>query len=340
MRHALRKLSGPRVAIWVAIPLAVAGLLVPIPYGERWVSVLGDLVHAPLFGCLAFLMLRWIDAVAPVESRRGKWLVRVGLAATFVFAAGIAMEVVQTQLSRTGTIHDAISNGLGIFAASALYVSVAIRGTRAGVIAIRLVMLVAAALAIGWASRRPVSILWDVVALRREFPLIGSFEREAELTRWYFRDVAATREGRHATDGDASLQLRPLRGPTSDEPPIGALLLEIPPDWTGMTELRLDVTLTDSNRPVQRLWLRLMDRRYPTDPARSAAHESRVLKHEFLITHGLNRLRLERLVIDGFQCRPPLALRKMVHLELQFPDARPGDRINVDHVRLRLSAEP
>ena len=115
--------AGYRRVAWLGLAgvlIALAGLLTPIPHQNRTTGAIGDLAHAPLFGCLLAGTLLVLDRLQPQPGVTivHRLLGRIVPAALFWIAAGVGIEWLQSQLGRTASWHDAIANTLGIAAAS------------------------------------------------------------------------------------------------------------------------------------------------------------------------------------------------------------------------------
>lgn len=141
-----------------------AGLLYPIPAPGPWAYALGDLTHAPLFGCLLLIVLAQLDRMRPLNSERtGARLLRLLAVATCLFLFGIAIELAQRLIGRNAAIHDAAANGLGIAAAGLWYLSTQLGRSRPQRAWLRCGICLAAAALIGLASWHPVAQLCGMI---------------------------------------------------------------------------------------------------------------------------------------------------------------------------------
>src|SRR5689334_9572244 len=89
-------------------------MLMPLPWHGRTVGAVFDLMHAPASAILAWVGFHAWRGRLP-RNDTAAWLVVVAL----VFAAGIAVEIVQAWTGRSATVHDALANGFGACAAFA-----------------------------------------------------------------------------------------------------------------------------------------------------------------------------------------------------------------------------
>ncbi|MCM2372214.1 VanZ family protein [Aporhodopirellula aestuarii] len=239
---------------FVGLSVAIFMLLVPLPFEGRAGAVLGDVAHAPLFGSITIATLFLWHRLRPLDSFGREWYGRMALVAVCVFLGGILMEFAQTMTGRTAALHDAIANGLGVIAAVAIcfaLLNLRYHSQR------RWVSVIATGVAmsmVGVAMARPVQVGMDIVAAHQAFPMLGSFESEMELTRWYFDDCLAERTDEHTTDGNHSLRILVRR---SEHP--AATLIETVPDWSDVKTLELDVTLAGSYPTSLEMVLKVMD---------------------------------------------------------------------------------
>jgi hypothetical protein len=205
--------------------LLCASLLVPLPLEGRAASAVADLLHAPTFAGVTWL----INRVLLGKSRAFQH--RILLAIT-IFLLASALEFSQPYVGREGSLQDGVANALGILAGTTLVLGQreerhrmrrwGARGT--------------AALSIGLASFWPLLTLVDTIEQRAAFPVLASFETERELTRWseYFSDM--TRSTQHATHGRWAVKGTWL---PADYPAL--ILRDLQPDWTGYRTLAMDL---------------------------------------------------------------------------------------------------
>ena len=238
--------------IALVIALVVTALLVPIPFHGRLATALGDLVHAPLFGTLAFAALAvWQSRSRPTVGadaslHQNVWPTARRCLVVFLLLTsfGLLMESAQSQFGRTGSAHDALANSLGVIAASALFLGLQFRQRKAKAVSLALIGLSIAILIGAWS--RPLLMIADVDMMKRQFPLIGSFESSAELSRWYCRENRCQLTRSNVTDGSHAMEIHYV---DRQEPFI--TLIDLVPDWSGYRQLEFDVTL-DKNSSVTR----------------------------------------------------------------------------------------
>ncbi|EMI55764.1 VanZ family protein [Rhodopirellula sallentina] len=230
---------GPMAVI--GLLAAVGMLLVPIPFHGRIWAALGDVAHGPLFAVLTIGVLFLWHRFDPLDSFGREWVGRMALVAVCVFLAGVIVEFAQIMTGRSAAMHDAVANGLGVIAGVALYFAALNARYHADRRWVSLTAAGVAMIMIGMALARPVSLLLDIVDVQRSFPLLGSFEREMELTRWYFDDCRCTRTDQNVTDGKHALRILAERAPYP-----AATLYETVTDWSNVQTLELDVTLSHS----------------------------------------------------------------------------------------------
>ena len=250
------------VMVITLLALMVIALSVPIRMRGRITSSVGDLVHAPLFGGMTFVFLCALQAIRSAPKSTQQLLVHSAVIASLMLGFGLITEFAQRAMSRTASIHDAVANGLGILAAFALFWFVQLNGQQPRRIWTSRALLMVAILAVGAACWAPVRTLVDVVAVHRQFPLIGSFESTTELTRWYFRQCRGELTRQNATDGSYAMELtvNPVSHP-------GARLIELHSDWSEAKTLQLDVTLDASHGEDVTFVVQVMDERHRPDQA-------------------------------------------------------------------------
>lgn len=247
-RQTRRRLAS---AAFLVFAVVVAALLVPIPFMGRASSALGDLVHAPLFGSLALASLWAWQRLVPIHYSSSDravhpWrrLFARGLVVWVTLSLfGLTMEILQGGSGRSMSRHDAIANSLGIAAAISGYAAIALRKQRQFRIAAAFVSVAVLILAAAW--YRPVTMLADCGMMPSQFPLLGSFESPAEMTRWHFRHADWKLNDRDATLGQHAVEVVF----TADDYPAFTLVDSVP-DWSGYDVLELDATL-DASYPSE-----------------------------------------------------------------------------------------
>lgn len=226
------------------IALVVFALLVPIPLRGRLASASGDLVHAPLFATLTFGAFWLVQYFRPITPLTKRFLLRSLAVVILMIVIGAVSEVAQRSFQRSGSLHDAVANALGISAAWFCYLAWHHKRRydphRRGR---RLAMLATAGILVGIASWQPLLTLHDMLAARRQFPLIASFESKTALHRWYFRKCVGRFSQQDVTHGTKSMEITVM--PRANP---GPTLWEIVTDWREIKTLEMDVTLDDSYR--------------------------------------------------------------------------------------------
>lgn len=226
-------LRSPRRWLVAGGVVSVVGLLLilPIHAPGRWLGVLFDFAHLPVFAVLVFVVTRALGGSRP------NWLLAAGVAlAAGVF--GLGAEFVQGLIGRSAEWSDAAANAVG---ASIGFVAATWSGWKRSLRAVAVITLMVMA---AWAYVDTTTILTDVVRQRLEFPVLGSFENELELVRWRINIGRIARSAEHATDGVHSLRvdLDPGRYP--------GLMCRWPyNNWSGRSTLSFNVW-NDSNKPL------------------------------------------------------------------------------------------
>ncbi|MFY9399222.1 MAG: VanZ family protein, partial [Desulfomonilia bacterium] len=222
-------------------------LLVDFDRGTRVVEEMCNIGHLPLFGVVALVVL-WLlgGRQWPVQERRaytGAFFAAVGL--------GVVMEIAQVfSPGRYFELEDILLNSLGAlsflmlaFPYTGFERTKALRWRAAGI------LIIAAALV-------PVGLTaMDDWRMKREFPLLGSFESRLEMGRWSAKDAAFSRSERHASHGRYSLEARLMPG---EYPGVGLQWVEN--DWRGYDWLCFDAFL-EEDTPLA-LTVRVHDREH------------------------------------------------------------------------------
>ena len=304
-------------------------MLVPLPFEGRLEATLVDLGHAPMFGGITLAVLWLWQRFRPLSRFGRDWIGRLALVALCVFAFGIAIEIAQSLTGRKAAMHDVVANGLGI--AAMTLTCFAVLRYRQGTPR-KWPNYVAIVLASGCfiaAFVHPVTIAMDIYAVRRDFPLIASFESPIELTRWYFDGCRGTLAPENVTHGERAMRLSiaPVDYPS-------ATLIETFSDWSDISQWQVDMTLdAEYGSPLQ-ICLKVID-------AEHRDYHSDVSRMWFELRPGKTTVltfpRAE--ILDGPDGRK-LQLSNIKYLSLL---AAPPDRethIDVDHLRVTKRVTP
>ena len=220
-------------AVVLLVGLVLSLFFIPFDTGGfRCLKALFDFGHVPVFAGFAagILMLR------KRQVRRRLTPADYILAGLVAFGLGFLIECLQLLApTRDFELGDLRSDALG---ASAMLATLYVRrrkGTppivRHGVPALFAVLVFLAFLPV-------VTTTADDLEMRRDFPLIASFERPGEIHRWRTTECTIERVSEHATDGRYALEARLRPAPFSG---FGAPYLVR--DWRGYRDLSFDVFL-------------------------------------------------------------------------------------------------
>ncbi|QDT03565.1 VanZ like family protein [Rubripirellula lacrimiformis] len=313
----------------IAVALITGGLLMPMPYSGRIPAAIGNMAHGPLFALMtiALLMLwnHWAGSRRNAPAAMHSSVRRLVAVALFLFLFGVAIELVQAKFGRTPSIHDAISNGMGILAGLCVTVANARRKHARGRSTARCLWATAGVLiaCVWW---QPVSTLQDVWAMRTNFPLLGSFETQAELERWYFNRCEGQLSSRDATHLRRSLE---VHFPVSEHPT--ATMVELISDWTAAEGLECDVTLdADHPEPTAEIWIQVID-------AGKADDYHDVLRKPFIIHRGETaHLVVTHDELTQINAGRALDLKNIQFVDLQLRNPPCPTVVRVDFLRLRM----
>ena len=249
----------------ILMTLCVGGLMIPLPEGGRVFPSLGDMAHAPMFATITLLVLFTWFHLRPTE-QLDTTSIRVASVSASMFAFGVVTEIVQGAIGRSASVHDVVADCGGIAAAICFFVAWQTRRWESTktVAVIFWIGLGLASILATW--RRPLASIHDSIALRQEFPLLGSFERHAELERWHFEKCTAERilvPSRSLTINPSSSEIAgdgfprgnwalrvdyPARLPSTGNA-SSATLYEMNSDWTQYQSLTLEaLVLHPSNQ--------------------------------------------------------------------------------------------
>jgi hypothetical protein len=269
-----------------------------------------DWAHFPLFaGLAALLLFLW-------PRRHQSALLKASRVAGSALVLALLVEIIQPLAGRSATVTDWLLGAAGSMAAVAVYL--ALRSSswhgRRGLILASAFLLLAATTPI-------LLILVDRLSAWRAFPLLDSFERPVESSRWRPDGCVLERVEEHATHGRYALR---MTVPERQDGTLGAYLNDGAMDWRGYRQLTLDVFLeSDSARGL----LILLD-----DQLGAPRRERAVMNVE--LKPGQNRVAMDlpslAFTVEG----RPLTLDHIASMGLYVKSARPGDALYLDQLKL------
>jgi hypothetical protein len=310
---------------WLAglILISVGGLLIPLPDGGRILPKIGDLVHSPLFAGITLAMLATWHSLSP-PGRIHQVTARIVGIAILTMGFGGLTELAQGAIGRSASFHDLVADSCGVIAACCFFAAWTLRGFRSLSIQSALILSLVgfAAIAYSWIS--PLASIHDAIAMKHEFPLLGSFERGAELERWHFANCDGRRVHQSATDGDWALEVSYQMGEHSS-----ATLYEMQANWSHSDCLAIDAFVskdpTATNDSIE-LAVQIIDAHHDDDfqdicrtvfsLKRGTTAQLRIPSEKWITTQGRS--------LDHTQIR---------YLDLQLA-SRPTTTIRFDSVRL------
>lgn len=297
--------------IGILLLLCFALLLVPGPdtQGNRFLVYLQDFAHFPLFAVMAFLLLALL-----MHSRLG--VIQRALAIVLLtFLASIVAEFIQPFVGRTAGVRDALLGVSGGVAAMCLGLAVQTerRASR--------ILLASAAFLLAVASAWPlVLITWDRMDARRAFPQLASFESRTELGRWSVNGCRVSRVPDHSTQGRWALKIEVIN--TDNYP--GLFESDGTHNLSDIKQLCFDVFVPGES--TVKIWLRLDDRQNP-------AYSDR-FQDVVNLFPGTNSICMERAALGSMSSGRSLELGRILSWGVFFDQARLGDTLYLDNVRL------
>ena len=275
----------------------------------RLMSYGQDFAHFPLFAAIvAILLYLW--------PRRKSALAKAGVVVGLALLLALSVEILQPMFGRTAAVSDLLIGAAGSFASVAVYVSLrtASPHARRWLVVIAGLLLLASSLPLGL-------MVADQCSARRAFPLLDSFERPVESSRWKSDGFLLDQVEEHATEGRYALRL--IVPETVGGTP-GAYLSDGTMDWRGYRQITLDAFLEGEGdcdlliRMDDRLWAKVTERAQVQVELKPGANRVAIDLPSFLITPSGRTLDVARIQGIG----------------LYLARARPGDALFVDHLTL------
>jgi len=230
--------SSPLPWVLPAFAAAVLVFLLIYPFhmeGRHWGSIF-DCAHAPAFFTFSLIIAALLDArfigwTLPTRVLLPLNRGRLAILMLALFLGGAACELAQMLVARSASLSDVAANTFGLVSAMLFCEAVKIRN--------RTKRVVFAALITGLLLAPGLSTVTELVECyrqRQDFPLLASFERAAELNAWTPHGAETTLDPSWATHGKHSMKLTLLK---HKHP--GSLMSWPMPDWTGYSDLQLDL---------------------------------------------------------------------------------------------------
>jgi len=286
-------------------------LLVPLPehHGDRWMVYLQDFAHFVLFALAVFLLVFLPGEASAFSLRRAVLIVAAAL------VVGLLAEFVQPFVGRTAGGRDVL---LGVTGGVAAVCVCAALSRRARIVR---VVCGASALALASAAVLPLILIsCDRHAALRAFPLLASFESRAEIGRWSVNGCRISRTRERATHGSWTLKIEVMN---PDNYP-GIFLADSVLDLSRMRRLCFDAYVPGPT--ALKIWLRIDDRMDPVYVERFQDFRT--------LFPGTNTLCVERAIAESTPSGRSLDLGRVHSWGLFFDQAKPGDILYIDNVRV------
>jgi VanZ family protein len=286
-------------------------LFTPLPdnHGNRFLVYLQDFAHFPLFALMAWLLLFLLRGKVMSPLWRGLLVVGATL------SAGLLAEFIQPFVGRTAGGRDILLGFSGSVAA--VFLNMALRSRAI----VARVLLVAMALLLAVAAVFPLILInRDRQLARRDFPLLASFESHTELSRWSVNGCRVSRVPDHTTHGRWALMIE-VENP--DNYP-GLFESDSMRNLSGIKQLCFDM-FVPGDAPLK-IWLRMDDRINPI-------YSDRFQDLRTLFP-GTNTVCIERSSLASTPSGRPLDLGRILSWGLFFDQAKRGETLYLDNVRV------
>lgn len=295
----------------ILLPLCFALLFIPGPEtrGDRLLVYLQDFAHFPLFAVMAFLLQALLRRSPLGDIQRAFVIVMLTV------LVGVAAEFIQPFVGRTAGARDVVLGLSGSVAAVCFSLAAQTQSRAARFLLVWVVLL----LVIG--SAWPALLIeWDRLGASRDFPRLASFESRTELGRWSVNGCKISRTTEYASNGRWALKIEV-------ENPVGYPGLFEPDGIHNlfcMKQLCFDL-FVPGETPLK-IWLRVDDRVSP-------AYSDR-FQELLSLFPGTNGICIQRAALTSTPSGRPLDLGHLVSWGLFFDQAKPGETLYLDNVRV------
>jgi hypothetical protein len=193
---------------------------------HRLIQGVWNLGHLALFMLLCIAYLN----TDPFNNRSLFFMVSIITIASLIL--GVTTEAIQLLVKREFSIHDIVNDVLGAYLGLLIHIirnktKTPFSRIGAGIIALFF-------LTIGF--RDLGAIVIDEVAIYDDFPVLASFETDAETKRWEFENVFTARNQKFSVSGSYSLKVKYLPGMYSS-----ISLVQMKSDWRDHEQLSLSI---------------------------------------------------------------------------------------------------
>jgi hypothetical protein len=231
-------------AYWTAL-LAIGILLctvvfAPVPADTRWMRTLHNSAHAPIFGCVALLILIAIRAKPGLTTLSP--LKQYGIALAGVLLLGILTELLQIPTGRDASIEDALHDVIGGAALLGLF---AVFDERVRALShARIIRCAAAVIGIAALAVAATPVARATMEYRQRderFPVLADFSERYD--RYFILQQSADFSPAPlpaqwaSRAGEQALHVQLFNGAYP-----GMNFIELRPDWSGYSTLAIDLT--------------------------------------------------------------------------------------------------
>ncbi len=232
MSLSLQPTTSRRIALTTSAVVTAVVFAAPAPGVDlRSAIAFHDFGHVLAFGFVTVLL--WYGVPFRGRQSLGRRMGGVAAVVLAAIALGVLVEILQWVTGGNGDVDDAIRDAAGTLAAALLIL--ALTTTRWG--PSRVVLSLASAIVVLTAAYPALAAFSDESVARAQFPVLASFERQIELSRFDLRraehvELSSTEDDRGVTVPAMRLDLPVGRYP-------GFALRYFPRDWRGYAALSL-----------------------------------------------------------------------------------------------------
>jgi hypothetical protein len=228
------------IALTLVAILLVAVVFAPVPGDTRWIRTLHNSAHAPIFGCVALLVLVVVRVHPKLSAFGLVWQYVIALVSAICL--GGLTELVQILAGRDASVEDVLHDSVGALASLGIFAAFDSRVTawpRA-----RVIRFMAAAIGLVFLGVAAAPVTRAAIKYQQRdarFPVL------ADLSHHYDRYFILQNSSEFspaklparwaAAPGESAMRVRLLNGPYP-----AMIFIELRPDWSAYSTLAVDLT--------------------------------------------------------------------------------------------------